>query len=103
MSKAQIYIINSKMGNGEQLPEIAMKNNDKRSGAKTKKRANPCETDEFRSRGLRIYIYGEAQIYIINSKMGNGEQLPRIAMKNDDTRSRAKTLKREPILVKLMC
>ena len=79
-----------------------MKNNDKRSKAKTKKRANPCETDEFRSRGLRIYIYGEAQIYIINSKMGNGEQLPGMAMKNDDTRSRAKTLKREPILVKLM-
>ena len=48
------------------------------------------------------YIYGEAQIYIINSKMGNGEQLPGIAMKNDDTRSKAKTLKREPILVKLM-
>ena len=31
------------------------------------------------------YIYGEAQIYIINSKMGSGEQLPGIAMKNDDT------------------
>ena len=79
-----------------------MKNDDERSRAKTKKRANPSETDEFRSRGLRIYIYGEAQIYIRNSKMGNGEQLPGIAMKNDDTRSKAKMLKREPILVKLM-
>ena len=57
MSKAQIYIVNSKMGNGEQLPGIAMKNNDKRSKAKTKKRANPCEPDEFRGRGLRIYIW----------------------------------------------
>ena len=47
------------MGNGEQLLEIAMKNNDKRSKAKTKKRANPCETDEFKGRGLRIYICGE--------------------------------------------
>ena len=34
--------------------------------------------------------------------MGHGEYLPRIAMKNDDTQSRAKTLKREPILVKLI-
>ena len=34
--------------------------------------------------------------------MGHGEYLPGIAMKNDDTQSRAKTLKREPILVKLI-
>ena len=57
MSKAQIYIVNSKMGNGEQLHGIAMKNDDKWSKAKTKKRANPCEPDEFRGRGLRIYIW----------------------------------------------
>ena len=44
----------------------------------------------------------KAQIYIINSKMGNGEQLPGIAMKNDDKRSKAKTKKREQILVKPM-
>ena len=34
--------------------------------------------------------------------MGHGEYLPGITMKNDDTQSRAKTLKREPILVKLI-
>ena len=34
--------------------------------------------------------------------MGHGEYLPGIAMKNDDTQSRAKMLKREPILVKLI-
>ena len=33
-----------------------MKNDDKRSKAKTKKRANPCEPDEFRGRGLKIYM-----------------------------------------------
>ena len=34
-----------------------MKNDDKQSRAKTKKKANHCETNEFRGRGLRIYIW----------------------------------------------
>ena len=38
-----------------------MKNDDKRSKAKTKKKANPCETDALRQRTKDIYIYGEGR------------------------------------------
>ena len=56
MPKAQIYIINSKMGNGEQLPGIAMKNDDTEQSKNKEERTNPYETDALRQRTEDIYM-----------------------------------------------